>query len=1049
MANILSLAMKISADASGVPKGLTPAERALEKLGAEAAKSTDLFKQFANGSEAASKAALQSATDFAFLASALRTNQITPQQYAEEFAKLREEAQGSADAFKEGARIQAQYGNAQKIAADETARLFALYQKGAIDLDALNAASIAALGIDEQASQSAQRRSAEFGALQREAASIREANLTAQELFDRAIARAAALREEGILGAEDFNRELERQAAILAKSIAAADGFGKSVNSAVQSGLKFNEISGILAALPGPLGNIAGRFSGIASAAEGLGRVFNGGLNSGISTLASQFSSLLTPANVAVGAFAAAAAGSAALVRGLSNLEGQVEQLGNAALRLGTDFQAIQVLNEAAARSGVAIDALASGIQRLAVNINETRSGTGKAAEAFRELGISQEQLATLDPATLAQQTAEALQRIEDPAKRAALATETLGKAGLTLLPGFNAIAESEAALRRFSAAISDVDRDRIGSLGQAFDNVKTAIAGLGQSALLPFAGVVDGVSRLFADLVGTITRVAQAIGFVLTPVLDGLGFSFRLLSDGLSSINGLFDYLTGSNRKATAEVQALRAEIEDPLEAGFVKEFASDLERINTGLRDAINESAAFGQAGFDAALRYQESIRQLQKQLDDGIINEEVFRRSAEQAGNAFRDEIARIEQDAKLEIQVTESAAQAVASIRAELSKAIDESAALGQAGFDAALQYQNAVEELQRQFEAGIINEEALARGAQAAKDAYEAQVDSVKKLVEEQQKLIENDRERIDALLQSSDAAAKIEQDLLVVQREQARVSEELAAARAADNVAQADAAAARQGELDQLQAKLEEQQQALAQGFDHGFQAAFDNVNASIDGLIEKSQQFGQAGFDAAVQLQQGIAAAQEQASAGILNEEAFNREVQRQQELYNQELQNLADIEKAKEQAAENRIKAEQQAAEAELKAREQYAQDVQKAQEQYAQQQQKALEAYAQEQQRIYQEQQKAAEAEAKRQEERLRKLNTLGQQSVGVGDVRTQEGAALVLNLAANAQDPAMIQARLQTKYLERIALGIGQAASNYFNQPVAIVGYSRIN
>jgi len=31
-------------------------------------------------------------------------------------------------------------------------------------------------------------------------------------------------------------------------------------------------------------------------------------------------------------------------------------------------------------------------------------------------------------------------------------------------------------------------------------------------------------------------------------------------------------------------------------------------------------------------------------------------------------------------------------------------------------------------------------------------------------------------------------------------------------------------------------------------------------------------------------------------------------------------------------------------------------------------------------------------------------------------------------------------------LQTKYLEAIALGIGQASSNYFNQPVAIVGYS---
>jgi hypothetical protein len=41
-------------------------------------------------------------------------------------------------------------------------------------------------------------------------------------------------------------------------------------------------------------------------------------------------------------------------------------------------------------------------------------------------------------------------------------------------------------------------------------------------------------------------------------------------------------------------------------------------------------------------------------------------------------------------------------------------------------------------------------------------------------------------------------------------------------------------------------------------------------------------------------------------------------------------------------------------------------------------------------------------------------------------------------------ANAQDPALIEARLQTKQLNAIALGIAQAAANYFNAPVAIVG-----
>lgn len=980
MATILSLALKVNADASGVVKNLTRAERALENLAKQASKATSAFDVLAKDSQAAADAQAALNEKFNTLAKQLQGG-LNAQAYADQYAALQQEVRNTADAFEEGVRVTEQVRTAEERHAQELTKLNSLLLQNAIS----------------------------------------------EETHTRAVAKADAA---------------------LLKASTSADKFADETTRAATQGLKFNEISGILAALPGPLGNIAGRFSGIASASEGLNRVFSGGLKTGLASLGSQLSALATPLNLGIGAFAAFGAAATAITRGLADLEGRVEQLGNAALQLGTDFQTIQVLDEAARRSGGSIDSLAAGIQKLAVNINEARSGTGKAADAFRELGISQEQLATLDPATLAQETAKALQAIEDPARRAALATETLGKAGLTLLPGFNAIAESEEALRRFSAGISDIDRDRIGSLGQAFDNVKTSLAGLGQSALLPFAGLVDGVARLFADLIGTVTRLAQAIGFVLTPVLDALGAGFGLLGDGLAAVNGFFDYLVGANQKAAAEVRGLRAEMEDPLEAGFVKEFANDLERINANLSNAIDESAAFGQAGFDAALRYQESIRELQQQLDDGIINEEVFRRSAEQAGNAFKEELAQIEQDAKLEIQVTENAAQAVAGIRAELSKAIDDSAALGQAGFDAALEYQSAVEELQRQFEAGIINEETLSRGAEAAKAAYEAQVDSVKKLEQEQRKLIENDRERIGTLLAANDEATKLEQDLQAVQREQARVSAELAAARSSDNQAQADAAAARQAELDQLQASLEDQQQALEQGFGAGFQAAFENVNQNINGLIAKSQEFGQAGFDAALRLQEGIAAAQQQARDGILNAEAFNAEVQRQQELFNQELANIAEAEKARDAAAEDRKTKEQERANAELQAQADYRKQQETALQAYQQQQQQAQQAYAQEQARIFEEQRKAAEAEAKRQEERLRKLNTLGAQSVSVADIRNTESANLVLQLGAAAQDPALIQQRLQTKLLEKIALGIGQASSNYFNQPVAIVGYADV-
>jgi hypothetical protein len=511
---------------------------------------------------------------------------------------------------------------------------------------------------------------------------------------------------------------------------------------------------------------------------------------------------------------------------------------------------------------------------------------------------------------------------------------------------------------------------------------------------------------------------------------LNLLGRTLRQFGDDADGSAGGVSQIADSLEQSQAEADALQ----------------KSLDRVRQSVSDAIDESAAFGQAGFDAALQYQESIRELQAQLDDELINEETFRRNAARAGKVFRDEITRIENDAKIELQIEADAQATVAGLRAEISKAIDDAAQFGQAGFDAALQFQNKIEELGRQFDSDLINEETLRRGVAAANAEYDAQIGKVKQLQDEQRRLIDADRARLEGLLEANSAAVQLEQDLLAVQREQARVSEQLAAARAAGNAADADAAAARQAELDQLQGKLEDQQLALEQGFGQGFQAAFQAVDENINALIAKSQEFGQAGFDAALRLQEGIALAQEQASAGILNQEAFNQEVARQQELFNNEIKHLEDVRKKKEDDNRKAIADQKKAQDDALRLQERYADQQRQAAEAAANEQRRVQEQIFQYQQKVLEEQQKAAEAEAKRQEERLTKLNTLGSQTITGSDIRTAEGAALVLNLTANAQDPRLVQERLQTKLLERIATGIGQAASNYFNQPVAIVGYS---
>lgn len=1157
MATILSLALKVNADASGVVKNLTPAERALEKLAGQASKATSVFDEFAKNSEAASAAQATLNDKFAALAEQLKGG-LNAQAYADQYAALQQEVRNTADAFSEAAKVIEQNRTEEEIRAETLARLSELVALGALDEEqyaravaessGANAAAakaeeerlrllergrqiteqfltdeerrarqleelnqiITANGISEEAAARARfefsglaaqlerdgldlkrqlaaereadaakekaaleqiaavekRLAEDSAAAQRlraqesaKAAAIIAAGRTAQQIFNDAIDEAIDLERKGLLTKKQFDVELERQNAIFNKATAAADGFGKSVKKAAESGLKFNEISGILAALPGPLGNIAGRFSGLSSASEGLSRVFSGGLKTGLSSLGSQLSALASPLNIGIASFAAFGAAATAITRGLADLEGRVEQLGNTALQLGTDFQTIQILDEAARRSGVSIEALAAGIQKLAVNINEARSGTGKAADAFRELGISQEQLLTLDPAALAQETATALQAIEDPARRAALATETLGKAGLTLLPTFNAIGESEVALKRFAAAISEVDLDRISSLGSAFDNVKTSLGGLGQSIVLPFAGAVEGASNLFADFIGTVTRLAQAIGTVLTPILDTLGAAFSKFGGVFGAINEYLDSFGFTSIKAAGNAKEFRAEVEEDTKA--LEELTKAIESGNDALNSVIEKAAEFGQAGFDAAYQFQQALADLNEQAKEENYNAEQY--------------------------------ARGVANATAEYEKQIK----------------------------------------------AIEKVADATKKAADEAKKKAEDDKKRIEELLNPNDSAAKVQADISLAIAQQEEAEKKLAAARAAGDKVSADAAASRLAQLDQLRTKLEDQSQAISQGFADGFSAAFNNTAESISGLIDKAGEFGNAGAEAAMKLQEGVALAQQQARDGIiLSSDVYEKEISRQRSIFEERLAQIEQLKRAEqeakaaafqlevdanqrvnefiaqrtqaevagaEQAAarrqqaafnieaiEQRIALERQSLEAAreqndmnsaraavqridllkdalaveqdisngrerqlqtqqqlIESQQQYDKQQQAAVQAYQQQQQQAQQQYAQEQARIFEEQRKAAEAEAKRQEERLAKLNTLGDQTIGVQDVRTTQGANLVLNLAANAQDPALIQQRLQTKLLERIALGVGQAASNYFNQPVAIVGAARFN
>jgi hypothetical protein len=1018
MANILSLAMKVSADASGVIKNLTPAERALENLGKQADKTLQELNSFASGTSGAAEAAANNfKAQFDQLNASLSAG-LNAEEYARQFAVLQGQVRDTAAAFQEGARITEQNRTADERRAQELQRLNDLLQLGAIDQETYNRAAASASGANEVAAQAERERATALASASR----IIQANLTPQERYDNQIQELAAHLREGRLTQEQFNRAADRAANEL-------NGVGTQANRTDRELTQLNRSVDNLRRIE-------------------VGRLIIDGLQalSGVFTrVASQVTALV------------------------SNVNAGVDSLNDLSARTGIGVEALQGYSLAAKLAGVDTEAFGTAVQKLAVNIGQATPGDAL-DKALKGINLSLQELRALSPEQQFSEIGAAISELPTAADRAAAAVAIFGKQGAALAPLFRegaaSIEELKARAERLGIIVSETQVNNVADMNDAFDLVRATIDGIVGQVIGNLAPAVTDVTNQFLRFVeewsGAQGEGGTGIANAITDVL----------LEGAIYFAGIFDEFVGNFSGAIASAESVASTfasvaqgligLSETFRAVFnVFQLAGNALAVALGkLFEAVGKYLSKDLKEYGAELQRQAKLATEQNSRD--------LEAAASRAGQAFGNMLSGGSGNA--EKAGEGEASRYLSGLRAEVQRArlpevrLQANLSSATADLDQFLSTaEGGTSEFLQQSQATLATFSQMAAEGQLTADQIEIMNGFMEQLngelVKEKQNRqeatdaaqaqVDADRKRLDQLLQTNDEAARLEQDLLTVQREQARVSQELAAARQADNVAQADAAAARQGELDQLQAKLEEQQQALEQGFGQGFQSAFDAVDNSINGLIVKSQEFGQAGFDAALRLQEGIAAAQEQASAGILNKEAFDAEVQRQQELFNKELENLETIRKTEKQNADDAARDQEKPQADAIRAQQDAYSQQQKAAEDAAGEQRRVQEEVYKQQQKIFEEQRKAAAAEAKRQEERLAKLNTLGAQTIATQDVRTTQGANLVLQLAANAQDPALIQQRLQTKLLERINSGIAQAAGNYFNQPVAIVGAARFN
>lgn len=192
--------------------------------------------------------------------------------------------------------------------------------------------------------------------------------------------------------------------------------------------------------------------------------------------------------------------------------------------RLGIATERLIGLQHAADLSGASSELLATSLQKMQVNLGKAAADGGPAADAFKKIGLSAAELATMETDEAFYRIADAIKAIQNPYERTAAAVAIFGKGAGDLLPtllqGSEALREQAAETIAFGTAISRVDAAQIEAANDAMTRVKQAVLGVGTQIAATLAPAIESASKRFVELAtagGGIGRViGTAIGYAV-----------------------------------------------------------------------------------------------------------------------------------------------------------------------------------------------------------------------------------------------------------------------------------------------------------------------------------------------------------------------------------------------------------------------------------------------------------------------------------------------------------------------------------------------------
>lgn len=233
-------------------------------------------------------------------------------------------------------------------------------------------------------------------------------------------------------------------------------------------------------------------------------------------------------AEVAAASIAAIGAAAVATGKKIWNLAKETAEYGDTieknSQKVGLSMKSYQQWDYAMNLAGTSMQDCTNGLKTLTNTFDDANNGSKSAAEKFKRLGISLDELKGKSREEVFSETVKALQNITDETEKAALANDMFGKSGQNLLPLFNQTNEETEKLlqeaEKYGMVMSDNAVKASADFEDSLTKLKGTLNGVKNSLMGDFLPsltlVMNGLSDVFAGVEGGSDKLKQGIDGIL-----------------------------------------------------------------------------------------------------------------------------------------------------------------------------------------------------------------------------------------------------------------------------------------------------------------------------------------------------------------------------------------------------------------------------------------------------------------------------------------------------------------------------------------------------